>query len=99
MSLPAFEAAGEMIPYQSAELASQFEDYFVSIYHMLEANELSSVQVKTLNDLDGVISAMKSKKGNDFWRLDALDVDPDWDEIRSSAKAALKTLPLQQQPF
>jgi hypothetical protein len=84
---------GDTSGYGNDELALQFEDYAISIDHMLNAGELTSGQADALRTLDRILLSWSGKQHPEFWTRDALLTDPRWVDVRQRAKAALDLLP------
>lgn len=84
--------------YCCDELGLEFEDYFISVEHMLAAGELSAQQAEALRSLNAILEAWSGQQHADFWRSDALQSDPRWSAVRTRAQAALEMLPVRDEP-
>lgn len=86
---------GDSSAYGCDELALEFEDYFISVEHMLGAKELSSQQADALRSLEAILEKWSGEQHYEFWRRDALQSDPRWADVRECAAAVLGLLPIR----
>ena len=79
--------------YGNDELALQFEDYFVTVQHMLSTGEINDSQALAAKPLQGMLERWSGRSNADFWTRRALFEDPRWEEVRDCARSILKEFP------
>ncbi|MDX2208883.1 MAG: hypothetical protein SFV20_00840 [Sphingopyxis sp.] len=84
---------GSASGYGNDELALELEDIFRAADDMVDHGELTEMEKEAVQPLDEMLAEWSSQDNADFWRRDALFVDPRWAEVRSCASRALAQLP------
>lgn len=79
--------------YGNDELALEFEDAYLAVYHMQSHGEISQREIDALASLNALLLQWSGEVHADFWLREALFTDPRWNQVRDCAKGALTQLP------
>ncbi|MXO97367.1 hypothetical protein GRI34_13175 [Erythrobacter aquimaris] len=79
--------------YGNDELVMEFNDIAIARDHMMEYQELSAKEAKTVAELERMIGSICVPSDAVFWERKALHDDPRWEQIRAAAKLTLAQLP------
>ena len=79
--------------YGNDELVMEFGDIAIARDHMMECEELSAKEAKTVAELERMIGSICVPSDVVFWERKALHDDPRWVQIRAAAKLTLAQLP------
>lgn len=74
------------------ELALELEDGVLLANQFVQAGWLSSGALITVTELDSFLTAKSVPGSEDFWNLDSLRNDGEWNRVRSMALDVLKAL-------
>lgn len=82
--------------YGNNELALEFDDIFPASKHMLECGEITEAEISSILPLDELLKRFCEQRDEEFWKREALFVDPRWEELRKCAASILSDLPEQE---
>ena len=75
------------------ELALELDDLFHAANDMISHGELSQAEKDAIEPLALLLRELSCRKNANFWRREALFVDPQWVDVRICASAVLNRLP------